>query len=114
MLAMNTRLMSPAEVAEGDAVGFSLENGAALLGTAFADVALRRYEDRLVVTESEQLLAYLMSSPQVQKKLTGLDPAERQEHVARIRALIDEQLEVHGQIVVTKDFRVFIVRRVWS
>jgi SAM-dependent methyltransferase len=110
LLAMNAGLMTRAEVEAGDAKGFSLENGAEQLGTAFAHVALR-YTDSLVVTEAEPLLAYILSSWQVQNTLAGLDVVDRQDRLTMLRALIDEQLQVDGQITVTKDSGVFIARR---
>jgi SAM-dependent methyltransferase len=110
LLAMNAGLMTHAEVEAGDAAGFSLENGAEQLEIAFADVALRRYADRLVVTEAELLLAYILSSGQVQKTLTSLDLVSRQERVIMLRRLIDEVLATDGQIAVTKDSGVFIAR----
>jgi len=42
---------------------FGLENGAAQLGEAFAEVELRRWEDALVVTEPEPVVAYVRSMP---------------------------------------------------
>src|SRR5262249_16734842 len=41
--------------------GFRLENGAEQLARWFPRVELRRYEDALVVTEAEPLLAYVLS-----------------------------------------------------
>ncbi len=40
---------------------FTLENGAAQISTSFGDVALHRYEDALVVTESAPLIEYIFS-----------------------------------------------------
>lgn len=45
----------------GRAFPFNLENGAAQLREHFAHVALDRYDDTLVVTEAEPLLAYVFS-----------------------------------------------------
>lgn len=110
VLAMNAELMTPAEVEVGDAVGFSLENGADQLRTAFADVAVRRYEDRLVTTEAEPLMAYILSTEYVQAVLERMEPDVRQRRVAGLRALIDQQMATRGQIIVAKDFGVFIAR----
>jgi SAM-dependent methyltransferase len=110
LLAMRARLMPPADVAAGDAAIFSLENGADQLRTAFADVALRRYEDRLVVTETEPLLAYLLSTATVQAELAHMKPDVQHHRIAGLRALIDQQLEGDGQIVVAKDSGVFVAR----
>lgn len=111
LLAMRAGLMTPADVEVSDAVAFSLENGADQLRTVFANVALRRYEDHLVVTEAEPLLAYILSSWQIQKTLASLDPIDLQDRVTMLRASIDEQMAVDGQIIVAKDSGVFIARR---
>jgi len=41
---------------------FSLENGVAQLSERFRDIRLCRYEDSLVVTEADPLIAYVLSS----------------------------------------------------
>jgi hypothetical protein len=110
LLAMHAGLMLPADVAAGDAAAFSLENGADQLRAAFADVSLRRYEDRLVVTEAEPLLAYLLSTETVQAELDRMTPDVQQQHIAGLRALIEQQLATHGQVTVAKDSGVFIAR----
>jgi SAM-dependent methyltransferase len=110
LLAMKAGLMSPAEVEAGDAVGFSLENGADQLGIAFPNVALRRYVDRLVVTEAEPLMAYILSTGRVQDVLGGLVPDVQQRRVAGLRTLIDQHLATRGRLIVSKDSGVFIAR----
>lgn len=110
LLAMQAGLMLPAEVAAGDAVAFSLENGADQLRMAFTDVALRRYDDRLVVTEAEPLLAYLLSTGMVQAELGRLEPEVQQRCMAALGALIDRRLTTDGQVIVAKDSGVFIAR----
>ena len=110
-LAMSAGLMTAAEVEAGDAAEFSLENGAEQLATAFADVALQRYEDHLIVTKAEPLLAYILSAERTQMILAGLQPLERERKVSGLRTRVDEQLAAHGQIIVEKDSGVFIARR---
>lgn len=110
LLAMQAGLMPPAEVAADDAAALSLENGADQLRTAFADVALRRYEDRLVVTETEPLWAYLLSTERVQAALDRMTPDVQHHRIAGLRALIDQQLAARGQLLVTKDSGVFLAR----
>lgn len=111
LFAMNAGLMTLADVEAGDAAAFSLENGAEQLGTAFGEVALRRYEDRLVVKQAEPLMAYILSMGQVQAVLASIAPGGRQRRVAGLRAQIEQQLVSDGQIIVMKDSGVFTARR---
>lgn len=111
VLAMRAGLMTSTNLETGDAVAFSLENGADQLRPAFADVTLRRYEDRLVVTEAEPLAAYILSASWVQETLASLDAAEREACISALRALIDQRLAEDGQVAVTKDSGVFVARR---
>lgn len=109
-LALRAGLMTSTDLAAGDAVAFSLENGADQLRPSFAEVTLRRYEDRLVVTEAEPLAAYILSASWVQATLASLDAAEREERVSALRALIDHRLAEDGQVAITKDSGVFVAR----
>lgn len=111
LLAMQAGLMTSADVKAGDAVAFSLENGADHLALSFAAVDLLRYEERLEVTEAEPLLAYILSCAQVQQRLASLEAADREHRVTTLRAQIDEQLAADGRINVTKDSGLFIARR---
>jgi SAM-dependent methyltransferase len=111
LLAMQAGLMTSADVEDGDAVAFSLENGAEQLAMAFAGVDLLRYEDRLVVTEAEPILAYILSCAQVQQALASLEAADREHRVTTLRAQIDDQLAAEDHITVTKDSGLFIARR---
>lgn len=110
-LAMRAGLMTTTVVAAGDASAFNLENGADQLRAEFSDVALRRYEDSLAVTEAEPLLAYLLSSWRIQSALDSMDPTVRLQRIADLRALIDAHLAARGQILITKDSGLFIARR---
>jgi hypothetical protein len=94
----------------GDAEAFSLENGAAQLRSEFPDVVLHRYDDSLVVTESEPLLAYILSCAQAQRTLRALEQVDRENRVVILRALIDEQLFADGQVTITKDSGLFIAQ----
>lgn len=111
ILAMEAGLMALNDVEVGDAAAFSLENGAEQLRTGFPDVVSRRYADSLVVSEAEPLLAYILSSPQIQRTLADLDAGEREHRVTTLRQRIDEQLARDGKITVTKDSGLFIARR---
>ena len=111
VLALQAGLMTTADMEAGDAAGFRLDNGAAQLEAEFSDVSLRRYEDGLVVTDAEPLLAYILSSSQVQTMLARLEPVDRERRIATLRSLIDDRLVADGQIRVTKDSGLFIARR---
>ena len=91
-----------------DATEFGLENGAAQLTPWFADVALRRYDDALIVTDAEPLLAYILSRWDVQATIARLGRDEAQRRVAVLRTQLDQELARHGQIHVSKDSGLFI------
>lgn len=110
-LAMRAELMTSADVAAGDAVAFSLENGAAQLQREFPGIELRRYRDSLIVTAEEPLLAYILSSAQIQQTLSSLEAADQEHRLKTLRALFHEHLAAEGQINVTKDAGLFIARR---
>jgi SAM-dependent methyltransferase len=77
---------------------FLLENGAAQLSQHFTQVALRRYEDSLIVTESAPLVDYLLSG--------RMEAAI--ENRAAFAAFIERELESRGGTIrVTKDSGLF-------
>lgn len=78
-------------------LGFNLENGADELASFFAEVALERYDDALVVTEAEPLLAYIRSM--------SLNP-DRDD--TRLTAAIADLLARDGAIRITKDTGMFV------
>jgi SAM-dependent methyltransferase len=80
---------------------FCLENGAEQLERWFGDVDLRRYEDALVITEAEPLLAYVKSSG------IALD----EERMLGFTQAVCQELATHGAIRVTKDSGIFACRR---
>jgi SAM-dependent methyltransferase len=77
-------------------LGFDLENGAAQLAPYFADVQLRRYDDALVVTEAEPLIAYIRSMSR---------RADQDDE--RIAATVAERIARDGAIRITKDTGMF-------
>lgn len=84
--------------------GFDLEHGAERLDPWFDDVTMVRYEDELIVTEVEPLMAYILSTP------GGNDLADDQ--VVRCREFFLRMIEERGSIHITKDAGVFCgVRR---
>lgn len=86
---------------------FTLENGARLIETAFPQVEKRLYEDALVVTENEPLVAYILSMAPV--KLTNGDPDSAAD---ALRALVSEDMSATGAVLITKDTGLFIARKV--
>lgn len=78
---------------------FGLHNGAAQLGEAFAGVDLRRWEDRLEITEVEPLLAYVRSL------LAGRDP-----DLDALRRRAADVIAREGAFRVTKATGLFVAR----
>jgi SAM-dependent methyltransferase len=87
-----------AELGSGVIERFTLENGAAQLAPHFTRVELHRYEDHLLVTEVEPLLAYVGS----------LGVAS--ETLARLRAGWSREIAQRGAIRIGKDTGLFVAR----
>lgn len=83
---------------------FRLEDGAQVIEEMFPQVEKRLYEDALVVTEVEPLVAYMLSMA-----LTELKTEDR---VTALRELIAEEMSATGAIMITKDSGIFIARKV--
>jgi SAM-dependent methyltransferase len=83
---------------------FGLENGAAQLGEWFEDTRLYRYEDSLVVTEADPLVAYVLSSVGSAGRLL-MDGRS-----AEFAAFVERQLASRGAIRITKDVGLFVAR----
>ena len=79
---------------------FTLESGVEELGTYFSDVATRRYEDSLVVTEAEPLIAYAESMVSAQSVFAG-------DRLAEFAAYMKQEVAAHGAIYITKDSGIF-------
>lgn len=79
--------------------GFDLENGRAELAPWFSTVTLHRYDDALVITEAEPLVAYLLSS----RVASELDDGTRADLATRV----EHELALRGAIHVTKDSGLF-------
>jgi ubiquinone/menaquinone biosynthesis C-methylase UbiE len=87
-----------------DLVGaFSLENGMEQLEAWFGNVALHRFEDGLVVNETEPLVEYVQSST--------FRWALADEKVEAFRSFLEEELRHHGVIHITKATGLFIAAR---
>jgi ubiquinone/menaquinone biosynthesis C-methylase UbiE len=78
---------------------FTIESGEGELRALFSDVTLDRYEDGLVVTEIEPLVAYLRSVR------AGAELSEEQ--LARFRAWAEGELAARGALRITKDSGLF-------
>jgi ubiquinone/menaquinone biosynthesis C-methylase UbiE len=79
--------------------GFELENGAEQLAHYFMTIDLYRYEDALIVTEAEPLLAFIFSS------WAGIEL--KNEHAEELAAFVRRELAEHGAISITKDSGLF-------
>jgi SAM-dependent methyltransferase len=81
---------------------FTLENGARQLLRHFSDVRACWYDDALLVTEVEPLIAYILSGP-ASARLS-------EEQVARIRETVGATIAEHGHFRVHKSTGVFAAR----
>jgi len=77
---------------------FSLENGFDQLSRWFSKVTKRRYEDALVITEAEPLIAWAKS---------WAKPVFVGEKLAEFIKFLERELTSHGSIHVTKDPGIF-------
>lgn len=80
--------------------GFSLETGGEQLLLWFDDIRLERYEDGLVVTEVEPLIAYVLS--------TADEDLIADEAIERCREFFSDMHREQGAIRITKDTGLFI------
>jgi ubiquinone/menaquinone biosynthesis C-methylase UbiE len=82
-------------------LSFNLDNGAELLAAQFEHVTLHRYDNTLVVTEAEPLIAYLVS-------MTPQSAIELQERIYRdVEPLVQRYLEEHGEVRLTASSGLF-------
>lgn len=81
--------------------GFALENGAALLGSHFATVELRQYEDALVVTDAAPLAAFICSG-HIGKQIGARRSA--------LEAFIEHEIVANGPIHITKASGIFLAQ----
>jgi ubiquinone/menaquinone biosynthesis C-methylase UbiE len=78
---------------------FLLENGQAQISKWFSEVSLQRYEDALVITEVEPLVAYVLS--------TAAGSTFADDKVMKFTNLVERELVAHGAIHITKDSGIF-------
>ena len=81
---------------------FGLENGTEQLGEFFRSVAVRRFENELVVTESGPIVEYVFSSRSINENY--LNPEKK----GIFKNYLDGILRRDGHIRVTKDSGLFI------
>jgi SAM-dependent methyltransferase len=79
---------------------FNLENGAEQLAPFFPHVALDRYEDTLVVTEAEPLVAYVLS---LSPRTSAASAAVRTALIRRV----DARIAAQGPLQITSDAGLF-------
>jgi len=78
---------------------FNLEHGAEDLSRWFSHVTVRVLDDGLVVTETEPLIAFILSMP-VQSFMTD-------EKLQRLRESIEQDIKTNGAIRITKSTGIF-------
>ena len=101
----------PVDTATERPLGFDLENGAERLSPWFSDVALRRYEDALVVTETQPLVDYLLSGAAADAAERGSAADEFGRRVADLTVRLERELASRGEIRITKDAGLFVARK---
>jgi ubiquinone/menaquinone biosynthesis C-methylase UbiE len=82
---------------------FDLENGRDQLAPWFSTIVLHRYDDALLITDAEPLIAYFLSA----RIASALHDAARAELARRV----EQELAAHGAIHVTKDIGLFEARK---
>lgn len=78
---------------------FNLEQGAKDLSRWFSHVTMHVIDDGLIVTETEPLIAYILSGP-VQSFMTD-------EKLQRLRVSIEQEIKANGAIRITKSTGIF-------
>ncbi len=80
--------------------GFTLEDGQEQLAPWFSRITLRRYEDNLVITESELLVAYILSMMDIESVFV-------KDELAKLVEYVEQEIVAHGAIHITKDSGLF-------
>jgi ubiquinone/menaquinone biosynthesis C-methylase UbiE len=79
--------------------GFNLQNGGAQLAPFFADITIDPYEDALIVTEAQPLIAYVESMPP--------EYGPSGEARERFTRHVEEEIARHGAIHIRKETGLF-------
>jgi ubiquinone/menaquinone biosynthesis C-methylase UbiE/DNA-binding transcriptional MerR regulator len=84
---------------------FHLDNGEGILSEWFKEVSLIRYEDHMLVTETQPLIDYMTSTPMnAREHLVGST-------LNKFRAFLMEKIDREGSIYITKDSGFFLARK---
>ena len=78
---------------------FTLENGLEQVQSVFSNVTVSRYEDNLIVTEVEPVMAYIRSS------IRAADVADAE--LVKVQASLEKELKEKGSIFIQKDAGLF-------
>jgi SAM-dependent methyltransferase len=97
---------SYAQVISSITDSFSLENGAAQLGSAFGDVDRIDYEDSLDITDADDLVDYVLSCNDLKPGVTVLAAEQRED----FKSYVDFKMRTSGRIHVTKSSGTFVAR----
>lgn len=81
---------------------FSLENGGEQLARHFSAVEPRPYDDALEVTETEPLVAYVLS--------TSTAGRMTEERIARFRRVVEAEIAARGAVHISKETGLFVAR----
>ena len=111
LIAEQVRALFPEATFErAKALGFRLENGADLLSPFFGTVELTLFPNNaLELTETEPLLAYILSMSRLQDATAGLKDDALKTLSDSLRREIDRRLE-RGPIHITKASGLFVAR----
>jgi ubiquinone/menaquinone biosynthesis C-methylase UbiE len=80
---------------------FSLDNGKAFLVKYFSKVEVFRYEDALLVTEAEPLVAHILSTNE------GLN----EKQIKEVNSYFKQYFVEHQKLLITKDIGLFIAQK---
>jgi 2-polyprenyl-3-methyl-5-hydroxy-6-metoxy-1,4-benzoquinol methylase len=86
---------------------FSLENGIAQLAAFFEDIRVVEYPDSLEITDTSDLVEYVLSCNNLVKDIQVL-PEEQKDDFARY---VDAKIKKDGKIHITKSSGTFITRK---
>jgi ubiquinone/menaquinone biosynthesis C-methylase UbiE len=103
LFTIEAKVFGPTRVLKHHEV-FGAQNGADLLSPRFGDVVWHPYDDRLLCTNADDVLAYICSTP------PGEDATA--DEVATLRRIIEAEMAANdGVLLVTKDVGAFIATR---
>lgn len=104
IVAIEEAVFGPARLVRHHEIFGSL-SGHHILESSFDDIAWRPYDDRLDCTESDDVVAYIVSMP------PGEDASDAK--ISQLTSEIERRISLGGgMLTVTKDVGVFVARRV--